>query len=545
MKQISITESLNALDNISNNKYDLLSIYRSLDLSRDSKRELAEKLNEGMSPEAAADYLSDYYESDFNDSEVVAGKTFIADGIEYEWVDGSFDYDIHIDFDHWQVWSAKNLETNEIEYFVVDPDVEFIDWGPCSKEEAIEFLNGKMSDDMNEEYTGPGYYKVTMMDIEPYRKNSPQIHDPRIHGEHVTIDEAPLIAIESEQDYNRYMHRHNGLEATKIKSFTKSDRGTNMKESFDTKLTQDDVFDAVWEQLQEKYPIDSIRESYTKADKGYKGIMVTQPTYADLTFADSIASNFGLLRYIQLGSVKSGEKAYIINIPEGKKLEAALDDTAVKRYNFESLLDQVYAELTRTGEAAIDVNRPMNYSHNQLGVSYLNTDNKYSDSHYDIILTVHNYVPIYKEDGTLETPAETKARINQKYGREVRDFTAAEEIAKKYNLKTRRPKSSRDREQLIIEVPVDGSPEMNFAAPVSAVLNKAITQEKKEAKKSSIEQPEEPLNEVAPAIAALAGVAANSFIDRVATNLADKVTNEEIEESDDHEYDDHVDDIMF
>lgn len=53
------------------------------------------------------------------------------------------------------------------------------------------------------------------------------------------------------------------------------------------------------------------------------------------------------------------------------------------------------------------------------------------------------------------------------------------------------------------------------------------------------------MNEVAPAIAALAGVAANSFIDRVATNLADKVTNEEIEESDDHEYDDRTDDIMF
>lgn len=545
MKQISITESLNTLDNISNNKYDLLSIYRSLDLSRDSKRELAEKLNEGMSPEAAADYLSDYYESDFNDSEVVAGKTFIADGTEYEWVDGSFDYDIHIDFDHWQVWSAKNLDTDEIEYFVVDPDVEFIDWGPCSKEEAIEFLNGKMSDDMDEGYDGPGYYDISVMNVEPYNKKSPQIHDPRIRGEHITMKTNPDIAIKSERKYNKYMRKHNGLDATKIRSFNESDRGVNMTEDFENELTQDDVFDEIWEQLLEVYPADAIKQSHIRDAEKYQSIMITQPRYADFIPADNIASNFGLLRHIQVGKLKTGSKAYIINIPEGKKLRSALENRAIKKYNFESLFDQVYAELTRTGEAAIDVNRPMNYSHNQLGVSYLNAENKHSDSHYDIVITVHNYTPIYKEDGELETPAETKARINQKYGREVRDFTAAEEIAKKYNLKTRRPKCSRDREQLIIEIPIDRPPEMNFGAPVSTVLNKAITQENKEAKQDKSTQTEEPLNEVAPAVAALAGVALNSFIDRVATNLADKATNEEIEEPNDHEYDDHTDDIMF
>lgn len=93
-----------------------------------------------------------YYESDFGDNDVQIGAEFDADGVTYIWLDLCSDEE-HLGFDTWQVWSAENQETGEEQYFVVDPDNGFIDWGPCdTAEEAIEFLNSKVADYEAEEY---------------------------------------------------------------------------------------------------------------------------------------------------------------------------------------------------------------------------------------------------------------------------------------------------------------------------------------------------------------------------------------------------------
>lgn len=126
-------------------------------------RQLNEPLNEDYNePYDYDDRDSDsyqhdgYYEDDFS-SEVVKGNRFDADGEDYVWYSEESDI-YHMDFDNWQVWSAVHhlYDTedghDEMVYFVVDVDTGFIDWGPVeTKEEAVEFLESKYDDYLNDE----------------------------------------------------------------------------------------------------------------------------------------------------------------------------------------------------------------------------------------------------------------------------------------------------------------------------------------------------------------------------------------------------------
>jgi hypothetical protein len=89
--------------------------------------------------------FGDYYDY-YDDGEVDEGKNFFEDGREFVWVKRHGDV-VHLDFDNWAVWEAKDVDSNESEYFVVDEDTMFIDWGPCATvSEAQEFLNSKQFD---------------------------------------------------------------------------------------------------------------------------------------------------------------------------------------------------------------------------------------------------------------------------------------------------------------------------------------------------------------------------------------------------------------
>ena len=90
------------------------------------------------------------YETDFDDNDVVPGKRFIEDGKEWTYTVG---YDqIYLDFDHWQIWEARNVDRDELAFFIVDPDTGFIDWGPVETyEEASEFLYSKQDDWMDDD----------------------------------------------------------------------------------------------------------------------------------------------------------------------------------------------------------------------------------------------------------------------------------------------------------------------------------------------------------------------------------------------------------
>ena len=116
-------------------------------------------------------------ETDFGDGSVEEGDTFIEDGREWSWIE-RIAGPIHLDFDNWSVWSARdwdyieekvkpllinkeefNVEVltkiydeAEVAYFVVDEDTGFIDWGPVeTSTEAQDFLNGKVEDYENDE----------------------------------------------------------------------------------------------------------------------------------------------------------------------------------------------------------------------------------------------------------------------------------------------------------------------------------------------------------------------------------------------------------
>lgn len=142
--------------------------------------ELSESLKEDIEDEI------DFEESDFDDGEVEEGATFIEDGTEWCWIE-RIAGPIHLDFDNWAVWSARNwdqvqyawhnidIETRkkamnsrdtdffievinsvydeaEVAYFVVDEDTGFIDWGPVeTSTEAQDFLNSKVEDYKNDE----------------------------------------------------------------------------------------------------------------------------------------------------------------------------------------------------------------------------------------------------------------------------------------------------------------------------------------------------------------------------------------------------------
>ena len=84
---------------------------------------------------------------DLDDDAVQAGKTFIEDGHEWQWIKQSGDVE-HIDFDSWAVWFATDVDTQDGGYFIVDIDTGFIDWGPVdTEEEAKEFLQSKVDDE--------------------------------------------------------------------------------------------------------------------------------------------------------------------------------------------------------------------------------------------------------------------------------------------------------------------------------------------------------------------------------------------------------------
>jgi hypothetical protein len=131
-----------------------------------------ESLKEAVDNEIDLDY-----ETDFDDGEVEEGNTFIEDGRTWSWIE-RIAGPIHLDFDNWSVWSARdwdyieekvkpllvnkeefNVEVltkiydeAEVAYFVVDEDTGFIDWGPVETSiEAQDFLNGKVEDYENDE----------------------------------------------------------------------------------------------------------------------------------------------------------------------------------------------------------------------------------------------------------------------------------------------------------------------------------------------------------------------------------------------------------
>lgn len=90
-------------------------------------------------------------ETDFEEEElgyfgeVEEGVSFFEDGEEWTWEE-RIAGPVHIDFDNWSVWKAKNEDSKRV-YFVVDEDTGFIDWGPVENQtEAQDFLNGKVSD---------------------------------------------------------------------------------------------------------------------------------------------------------------------------------------------------------------------------------------------------------------------------------------------------------------------------------------------------------------------------------------------------------------
>lgn len=87
----------------------------------------------------------DFDEEEYDDSDgVEEGNIFFEDGREWTWKE-RIAGPVHIDFDNWAVWSA--YDEAEVDYFVVDEDTGFIDWGPVENQtEAQDFLNGKVSD---------------------------------------------------------------------------------------------------------------------------------------------------------------------------------------------------------------------------------------------------------------------------------------------------------------------------------------------------------------------------------------------------------------
>lgn len=119
------------------------------------------------------DYVDVEEYSDFDDDVVEEGTNFIEDGTEWVWVE-RIAGPIHLDFDNWAVWAAreyvdprdfitihddgkgydfdgdgfkKKAMAAPINYFVVDEDTGFIDWGPVETQtEAQDFLNGKVED---------------------------------------------------------------------------------------------------------------------------------------------------------------------------------------------------------------------------------------------------------------------------------------------------------------------------------------------------------------------------------------------------------------
>ena len=122
-------------------------------ISNDMRNELVKTFGFSDSELSLSEDVDDIdldYESDFDDNSVYPGTKFIEDGKEWTFTIG---YDqIYLDFDHWQIWEARNVDNDELAFFIVDPDTGFIDWGPVETyEEASEFLYSKEDDWMDDD----------------------------------------------------------------------------------------------------------------------------------------------------------------------------------------------------------------------------------------------------------------------------------------------------------------------------------------------------------------------------------------------------------
>lgn len=162
---VDIKENLNQRDIRTGNAYDLLNLYSSLRLDDNQRNNLIEMLACNSTNESVYNFLAsgckttlnedaDNYESDgWDDDGVVQGASFFCDGYDWKWIRRIGDVE-HLDFDNWAVWMAFRPEDenrpegrNIVNFFVVDEDTGFIDWGPVETEkEAREFLQSKVSD---------------------------------------------------------------------------------------------------------------------------------------------------------------------------------------------------------------------------------------------------------------------------------------------------------------------------------------------------------------------------------------------------------------
>ena len=162
---VDIKENLNQRDIRTGNAYDLVNLYSSLRLDDNQRNNLIEMLACNSTNESVYNFLAsgcrttlnedaDNYESDgWDDDGVVQGASFFCDGYDWKWIRRIGDVE-HLDFDNWAVWMAFRPEDenrpegrNIVNFFVVDEDTGFIDWGPVETEkEAREFLQSKVND---------------------------------------------------------------------------------------------------------------------------------------------------------------------------------------------------------------------------------------------------------------------------------------------------------------------------------------------------------------------------------------------------------------
>ena len=120
---------------------------------------LGDKVGAKLMGEDADDDDEPEYVSDFSDGEVEPGMTFFADGYDWKWIRRIGDV-VHLDFDNWAVWMAFRPEDennpsgpNVVQFFIVDEDTGFIDWGPVdTMKEAQEFLQSKVDDWEDDDY---------------------------------------------------------------------------------------------------------------------------------------------------------------------------------------------------------------------------------------------------------------------------------------------------------------------------------------------------------------------------------------------------------
>lgn len=195
----------------------------------------------------------DFEETDFNDGEVEEGNTFIEDGTEWCWIE-RIAGPIHLDFDNWAVWSARNwdqvqyawhnidIETRkeamnnrdtdffievinsvydeaEVAYFVVDEDTGFIDWGPVeTSTEAQDFLNSKVEDYENDEK----YEEVEIEEESLHEKKEDSIR----YFPKVIIKEASSFHEEGDWDI---LGKENSIYDVNIIAYDKHDRDGKRK----------------------------------------------------------------------------------------------------------------------------------------------------------------------------------------------------------------------------------------------------------------------------------------------------------------------------